>query len=394
MVEGGGMTHSVYPNIIAVLCLLFAAYFLLRAVIPYTVNGVHCAHRGRRHGCRPLVLESDSLNFCKCLGDVHCYAEEHFMLAQAQLCGDGIPLPKVPGGADGVADAMPGTGVSSLPNEESWKTQNTSIISERGCLSGAPSRSQLLDYQSRDVGVNYFTLGAEKFYGDDIVDGAASRRRPVFPCRDNNKSNTKLISQENAVILYADVESYCKLMSLDEKLTITRMCSAIRDMNKLLKRYQGRLVDLAGDGILSTFENVDQALDFAIEFQRNEYNWKCASSFEKKLNFRIGVDVGDVFTMVHGVHGHHVNRAARIQEIADPGGIVVSGEVNKKISSGNYIYQSKYLGGKRFKNISETIHIYSIELDQLICRENINTNQFHLSSLACKEIKNYKMVAS
>jgi adenylate cyclase len=166
-----------------------------------------------------------------------------------------------------------------------------------------------------------------------------------------------------AAILIADVVGYGRLSQIDEEGTRVRFQA---DMQHILEpgiaEHSGRLVKTMGDGLLVEFHSVVDALRCAIDVQQQKAKQNAAAPPEQRLDFRIGVNLGDIIVEGEDIHGDSVNIADRIQALAEPGGIAISGtaydQVKTKLSVG---YAS--LGEQKVKSIGEPIRVYRILLD-------------------------------
>lgn len=169
-------------------------------------------------------------------------------------------------------------------------------------------------------------------------------------------------SRQRAAVLFADIYGYSRLMNKDELGTYQRVTRSIALIKSLIDDYGGRVVQTVGDGVLALFDESRDALRFAVEMQREFRNDIVWNSDGDPIAFRIGINEGDVLVGVNGVQGHSVNVAARIQAIAEPGGICVSAIVRDRV--GDTIDLSmRTLGLKRLKNIADPIEIFAIEVD-------------------------------
>ncbi|TCU34404.1 adenylate/guanylate cyclase domain-containing protein [Rhizobium azibense] len=166
-----------------------------------------------------------------------------------------------------------------------------------------------------------------------------------------------------AAILIADVAGYSRLSQIDEEGT--RRCFQA-DMDDIIlpkiAEHHGRLVKTMGDGLLVEFHSVVDALHCAIDVQREKALQEAASDGTMRLDFRIGVNLGDIIVEGDDIHGDGVNIADRIQALAEPGGIAISGttfdQVKTKLDVG---FTS--LGRQKVKSIAEPIRAYRIVLD-------------------------------
>ncbi len=169
-----------------------------------------------------------------------------------------------------------------------------------------------------------------------------------------------------AAILIADVVGYSRLSQTDEEGTRVRFQS---DMKQIFEpgiaEHSGRLVKTMGDGLLVEFHSVVDALRCAIGVQQQKTKQNAAAPAEQRLDFRIGVNLGDIIVEGEDIHGDSVNIADRIQALAEPGGIAISGtaydQVKTKLPVG---YAS--LGEQKVKSINEPIRVYRVLLDPAV----------------------------
>ena len=170
--------------------------------------------------------------------------------------------------------------------------------------------------------------------------------------------------RQHSAILFADVHGYSRLMAKNEDRTYQRVTQAVRLIRSLIGDYNGHVQHVAGDGVLALFESAAQALQFAVAIQRefrNEAVWQ--RDDDEPIAFRIGINLGEV--LLDGetnVQGHSVNVAARIQALAQPGGICVTEAVQRVVRDTLGIAMRK-LGPQSLKNITEPIEVFAIEVD-------------------------------
>jgi TolB-like protein/class 3 adenylate cyclase/Tfp pilus assembly protein PilF len=175
--------------------------------------------------------------------------------------------------------------------------------------------------------------------------------RPVRPRRDLS------------AILFADVHGYAKLMDRNEERTYERVTRSIRLIRSLIGDYGGRVMNVAGDGVLALFETAAQALKFAVTIQQEFRNDGVWNADDEPVAFRIGINLGEVLVDEDAnVQGRSVNVAARIQALAQPGGICVSEAVRRAVHDTLGI-PMRSLGPQSLKNIAEPIEIFAIEIN-------------------------------
>src|ERR1700737_4976656 len=127
-------------------------------------------------------------------------------------------------------------------------------------------------------------------------------------------------------ILAADVAGYSRLMGADEEGTHERLKAHFRQLiNPKIEEHQGRIVKKTGDGVLAEFPSVVDAMRCAAEVQRGMIDREPMVSDEQRIRFRIGINLGDVIAEGDDIFGDGVNVAARLEALAEPGGISVSG---------------------------------------------------------------------
>jgi adenylate cyclase len=163
-------------------------------------------------------------------------------------------------------------------------------------------------------------------------------------------------------ILSADVKGYSRLMADDESFTIQTLKAYRKIMAKYIKQYNGRVVDTPGDNILAEFSSAVDAVECSVEIQKVLKKKNEDLSDDKKLEFRIGINIGDVVQDEDRIYGSGVNIAARIEGIAEPGGICISrncyDHVKNKLELG-----FEYIGEHEVKNIDEPVRIYKVVPD-------------------------------
>ena len=129
-----------------------------------------------------------------------------------------------------------------------------------------------------------------------------------------------------AAILSADVAGYSRLMGEDEAATLATLTAYRQVFAQVTARHQGRVVDTAGDSVLAIFDSVVEAVQCATEIQRTLQARNETLPAARRMVFRVGVNLGDVIEQADGsIYGDGVNIAARLQALAEPGGICLSG---------------------------------------------------------------------
>jgi adenylate cyclase len=167
-----------------------------------------------------------------------------------------------------------------------------------------------------------------------------------------------------AAILSADVEGYSRLMEDDEEATIRALTTSRSAITDLVQQYRGRVVDMPGDNILAEFTSVVDAVNGAIEIQRELYERNADLPEDRKMLFRIGVNLGDVVEEKDRIYGDGVNIAARVQSMAAAGGICISGRAYDQVEN-KLGLKYAYLGEHQVKNIRRPIRIYSVTMESV-----------------------------
>ncbi len=171
------------------------------------------------------------------------------------------------------------------------------------------------------------------------------------------------VQRRLAAILAADVVGYSRLMGKDEvgTLAVLKMC---RDevIEPAIAAHQGRVVKLMGDGVLSEFASVVDALECAVAIQRCMGSCGAEVDAGRRIAFRIGINVGDIIVEGEDIYGTGVNVAARLEALAEPGGICISGRVLEQVEK-NVEVGFAFLGVRAVKNIDRPINVYKVLLD-------------------------------
>jgi adenylate cyclase len=163
-----------------------------------------------------------------------------------------------------------------------------------------------------------------------------------------------------AAILAADAAGYSRLMAIDDKATVAALDAARAVFRAQIEAQQGRVIDMAGDSVLAVFGTAAGAVTASLAIQAQVNELADAAPVERGMRFRIGVHLGDVIEKADGtVYGDGVNIAARLQALAEPGGITLSESVQVAVRS-RIAASFEDLGEQQVKNIAEPIHAYRI----------------------------------
>jgi adenylate cyclase len=176
-----------------------------------------------------------------------------------------------------------------------------------------------------------------------------------------------------AAIFSADVAGYSRLMGDDEEATIRTLAAHQGVMRTLIQQHCGRVVDAPGDNLLAEFASAVDAVRCAVDIQRELGVRNAAVPARRKMAFRIGINLGDVVTEGERLYGDGVNIAARLESLAEPGGICVSGTVYDQIENKlvlNYAYQGEHT----VKNIAKPVRVYRVVMERAVAPENQHGN--------------------
>jgi adenylate cyclase len=161
-------------------------------------------------------------------------------------------------------------------------------------------------------------------------------------------------------ILAADVAGYSRLMGADEEGTHERLKVHFQQLiNPKIKEHQGRVVKNTGDGLLAEFASIVDAVRCAAEVQRGMIDREPAVPDERRISFRIGINLGDVIAESDDIFGDGVNVAARLEALAEPGGICISRTVRDHIRD-KLPYPFEDLGEQSVKNIARPVRVYAL----------------------------------
>jgi class 3 adenylate cyclase len=175
---------------------------------------------------------------------------------------------------------------------------------------------------------------------------------------------TERVERRLTAILAADVAGYSRLMGADEEGTLAQLKvhrQALIDPK--ITEHRGRIVKTTGDGMLVEFASVVDALRCAVEVQRGMTERNAEVSPDKRIEFRVGINIGDIIEDGGDIFGDGVNVAARLEGIADRGGICISRQVLEQVE-GKLDLAFRELGRQNFKNISRPVEVYAINLDE------------------------------
>src|SRR5436190_2514136 len=199
--------------------------------------------------------------------------------------------------------------------------------------------------------------------GIPVGQGIPRSRFQGEPTMDNDAPrDPQPIERRLATILMADVAGYSRLMGENEERTVQVMRGHRQIFDELLRLHRGRIFNTAGDAVLAEFPSAVEAVRCATEIQAALHTRNEHLPPDQRMSFRIGINLGDVIVQGGDLLGDGVNVAARIQSIAEPGGVCISGSVYDQIQN-KLTLQFKQLGEQSFKNIAQPVRTFSISDD-------------------------------
>jgi len=167
------------------------------------------------------------------------------------------------------------------------------------------------------------------------------------------------VERKLTAILCADVYGYSRLMGQDEEATLRTLSSHRKVIDSLIEQHRGRFVNSAGDSVLAEFVSVVNAVQCAVEIQNTLKAENAEVPPDRRMQFRIGVNLGDVIVEGEQIYGDGVNVAARLESLADPGGICISGTVHEQIRD-KLAFGYQDLGDQEVKNIARPVRVYRV----------------------------------
>jgi len=170
------------------------------------------------------------------------------------------------------------------------------------------------------------------------------------------------IERKLTTILSADVQGFSRLMGADEEATLRTLQAYRAVTDHLIHQHHGRIVGTAGDSILAEFASVVDAVRCAVEIQHQLKTRNAEFPEHRRMEFRIGINLGDVMVDGEQIYGDGVNIAARLQALADVGGIGISGSVYDQVKN-KLALQYEDLGEQQVKNIAEPVRVWRVVLE-------------------------------
>jgi adenylate cyclase len=172
------------------------------------------------------------------------------------------------------------------------------------------------------------------------------------------------VERRLAAVLAADVVGYSRLMEVDETGTLARLKThRLELIDPAIAKNKGRIIKTTGDGLLVEFQSVTEAVQCAAEVQRRMARRNADVSAARSIQFRIGINIGDVIVEHGDIFGDGVNVAARLEALADPGGVCVSAAVRDQVGD-RLDVDFEDLGERSLKNINRAVRIFRVLLDK------------------------------
>ena len=170
------------------------------------------------------------------------------------------------------------------------------------------------------------------------------------------------VKRKLTTIFCADVVGYSRLMGADEHGTLRRLKECRELIQAFIERHHGRVVSWSGDAVLADFSSVVESVQCAVEIQRELKAQNDTVAEKERMNFRIGINLGDVMIDEHDIFGEGVNIAARLQALATPGGILISGSVHDQVKN-KLALGFNFMGHQQVKNISDQVPVFVVAHD-------------------------------
>jgi class 3 adenylate cyclase len=179
------------------------------------------------------------------------------------------------------------------------------------------------------------------------------------------------VERRLAAIVAVDVAGYSRLMGVDEEGTLAQLKGHRQALvDPKIEEHRGRIVKTTGDGMLIEFASVVDAVRCAVEVQRSMSERNARVSVDKRIEFRVGINLGDIIIDDDDIYGDDVNIAARLEAIAEPGGICISRQAHdhllKKLS-----FTCEKLGLRNLKNIAKPVEVYSVNFGSVSMTQEI-----------------------
>src|SRR5215468_4284855 len=186
---------------------------------------------------------------------------------------------------------------------------------------------------------------------------------PTLECNRGFSMAEERVDRRLAAILAADIAGYGRLMGSDEEGTLRQLKAHRKELvDPKITEHRGRIVKTTGDGMLVEFVSVVDAVRCAIDIQRGTRERNSDIPAEKRIQFRIGINVGDIIIDGDDIYGDGVNIAARLEGLAEPGGVCVSDDAQRQIR-GKVDTSLEDMGLQNLKNIAEPMRAWRLRMN-------------------------------
>ena len=165
-----------------------------------------------------------------------------------------------------------------------------------------------------------------------------------------------------AAILHADVKGYSRLIGEDEVTTLRTVAAYLELMRTLVGQHEGHAVGSRGDSLLAEFPSVVEAVQCAVEMQRELKDRNAALPVSRRVEFRMGINLGEVVVEAEEIYGEGVNIAVRLEGLAEAGGICISEVVYDQIKN-RLALKYEELGERELKNIEKAVRVWRVRVE-------------------------------
>ena len=171
------------------------------------------------------------------------------------------------------------------------------------------------------------------------------------------------VERKLAAIMVADVEGYSRHMHADEEAALATLTAHRAIVDELVAQHNGQISGSAGDSIIADFVSGVEAVNCAVAIQRSLYKANLKLAPERRMEFRVGINVGDIILKDGDLYGDGINVASRIQALAEPGGIYVTRATRDNVRD-KVEYRFEDLGERQVKNIERPVRIFAVNFDR------------------------------
>src|SRR6266849_9027260 len=165
-----------------------------------------------------------------------------------------------------------------------------------------------------------------------------------------------------AAILHADVKGYSRLIGEDEVATLPVLASYLAVMTTLVEQHEGRAVGSRGDSLLAEFPSVVEAVQCAVEMQRELKVRNAELPVERRVEFRMGINLGEIVVEGEQIHGDGINIAVRLEGLAEAGGIFISEIVYEQVKN-RLPLRYEYVGERTLKNVEKPVRVWQMVME-------------------------------